>query len=61
MKTSGSLLQYHSDEPAPNANGENVDFPANNNNSASFKFKEQITGKQWHKRRWNNGSIKISE
>ena len=51
LKTSGSLLQYLSDEPAPNANGENVDFPANNNNSASFKFKEQITGKQWHKRR----------
>ena len=50
LKTSGSLLQYHSDEPTLNANGENVDFPANNNNIASFKFKQQITGKQWHKR-----------
>ena len=24
--------------------GEVIDFPANNNNSASFKFKQQITG-----------------
>ena len=31
-------------EPALNANGEVIDFPANNNNSVSFKFKQQITG-----------------
>ena len=42
-KTSGSLWQYYRDEPSRNANGE-IDFSANNNNSASFKFKQQITG-----------------
>ena len=31
------------DEPALNANKELIDFPADNNNSASFKFKQQIT------------------
>ena len=44
MKTSGNLWQYYKDEPALNGNGEIVDFPANNNNSASFKFKKQVTG-----------------
>ena len=34
---------YYSDEPALNANGEIIGFPADNNNSASFKFKQQIT------------------
>ena len=36
-KTSGRLCQYYWDKPA-------LDFPANNNNSASFKFKQEITG-----------------
>ena len=31
---------YYSDEPALNANGEIIGFPADNN---SFKFKQQIT------------------
>ena len=44
QKTSGSLWQYYRDEPALDANNEIIDFPANNNNSASFKFKQQITG-----------------
>ena len=44
LNTSGSLWQYCRDEPALNANGEVIDFPANNNNSVSFKFKQQITG-----------------
>ena len=38
-KTSGSLWQYYSDEPALNANGGVIDFPADNNNSVSLKFK----------------------
>ena len=42
-KTSGTLWQYYRDEPAI-ANGENIDFPVDNNNSGSFKFKQQITG-----------------
>ena len=42
-KTSGSLWQYYEDEEALNAKGEIVDFPADNNNSASFKLKQQIT------------------
>ena len=32
------------DEPALNINGDIIDFPANSNNSVSFKFKQQITG-----------------
>ena len=44
LNTSGSLWQYYRDEPALNSNGEVIDFPANNNNSVSFKFKQQITG-----------------
>ena len=43
LKTSGSLWQYFRDEPALNDNGEIIDFPADNN-SASFKFKQRITG-----------------
>ena len=42
-KTSGSLWQYYRDEAAL-GNNNNFDFPANNNNSISFKFKEQIKG-----------------
>ena len=42
-KKSRSLWQYCRDEPALNNNGKIIDFPANNNNSASFRFKQQIT------------------
>ena len=44
LNTSGSLWQYYRDEPALDNNGNIIDFPANNNNSASFKFKQEITG-----------------
>ena len=40
-KTSGSLWQYYRYEPALNNAGALVDFPGN---SASFKFKQKITG-----------------
>ena len=46
LKISGNLWQYYRDEPALNANDKVIDFPANNNNSASFKFKQQITGQR---------------
>ena len=36
--------KYYRDEPALNVNDEIIDFLANNNNSASFKSKQQITG-----------------
>ena len=39
LKTSESLWQWYRDESALNANVEIIDFPANNNSSASFKFK----------------------
>ena len=39
-KTSGSLWQYYRDKPALNANGETIDFSANSNNNAIFKFKQ---------------------
>ena len=40
-KTSGSLQQYYRDEPALNDDGTLANFPSN---SASFKFKQKITG-----------------
>ena len=43
-KTSGSLWQYCRNEPALDNNGNTIDFPANNNKSTSFNFKQQITG-----------------
>ena len=43
-KTSRSLWQYYSDESVLDDNDVNIDFPANNNNSISFKFKQKITG-----------------
>ena len=46
LKASRSLWQYNRDEPAVNANSEVIDFPANNNNSASLKFKQKITGQK---------------
>ena len=46
LKASRSLWQYKRDEPAVNANSEVIDFPANNNNSASLKFKQKITGQK---------------
>ena len=41
--TSGILWQNYKAETALNANGEIIDFPTNND-SASLKFKQQITG-----------------
>ena len=43
MKTSGSLWQHYRDEPTLDNNDNITGFPADNN-SASFKFKQQITG-----------------
>ena len=36
--------KYYRDEPALDANDNIIDFLANSNNSATFKFKQQITG-----------------
>ena len=38
------MAPYYRDEPALNNNNNVIDFPANNSNSISFKFKQQITG-----------------
>ena len=43
-KTSGSFWQYYRDEVVLDNNNNIIDFPADNNNCASFKFKQQITG-----------------
>ena len=43
-KTSGSLWQFYRDEPALDNNKAIIDFPADNNNSILFKFKEKIPG-----------------
>ena len=45
LKTSGSLWQYYRDEPYLDDNGTIADFPAENNNTASFKFKTKIVGR----------------
>ena len=42
-KTSGSLQHYQRDE-SYESNGAIVDFPADSNNSALFKFKTKIAG-----------------
>ena len=39
LKTSASLWQYYKDEPALDNDGNIIDFPDDNNNSALFKFK----------------------
>ena len=44
-KTSGSLWHYYIDEPFFNPDGYIADFPADNNNSASFEFKTKIVGR----------------
>ena len=43
-KTSRSLWQYYRDETALITKNEIINFPANNNDSASFKFIHQTTG-----------------
>ena len=40
LKSFGSLLQNYRDEPDLDNNNIIIDFPANNNNSTSFKFKK---------------------
>ena len=52
-KASGSLCQYYRDDSALDNNNNIIDFPADNNNTASFKFKQQLTRqtrKRWYKR-----------
>ena len=43
-KTYWSVLQYYRDEAALDNDGSIIDFPDDNNNSASLKFKQKITG-----------------
>ena len=43
-KTSGSIWQFYRDETALSNSGHIIDFPQNNSNSNSFKFKQEITG-----------------
>ena len=43
LKTSASLWQYYKDEPALDNDGNIIDFPDDNNNSALFKFEQKIT------------------
>ena len=52
LKTSGSLWRYCRDEPALDNNGNIIDFPDDNNNSSSFKFKQKIA------RQTGNGGTK---
>ena len=43
-KKQGSLWQCYRNEPGLDNNNNIIGFPANSNNSVSFKFKQQITG-----------------
>ena len=54
-KTSGNLWQYYRDQPVLDNNGNITDFLHDNNNSASFKFKQKIT---WQT---ENGGMKYLE
>ena len=55
LKTSGNLWQYYRDQPDLDNNGNITDFLHDNNNSASFKFKQKIT------RQTENGGMKYLE
>ena len=55
MKTSGRFWQYYREEPALDNNKNTIIFLADNNNSASFQFKQQITGQT------GNGGTKDAE
>ena len=55
LKTSGNLWQYYRDQPDLDNNGNITDFLHDNNNSASFKFKQKIT---WQT---ENGGMKYLE
>ena len=44
-KKSGSLWQYYRQESFLNTNDAIADFPADDNNSASFKFKTKTAAK----------------
>ena len=43
-KTWESVWQKYGDEPALNNAGDIIDFPRDNNNTISIKFKQQIIG-----------------
>ena len=43
-KTSGSQWQYYKDGPALDNNVNIIDFPDGNDDTASFKFKQKVTG-----------------
>ena len=47
--------KFYRDKPAIDNNNNIIDFPANKNNSISFKFKQQIT------RQTRNGGTKDAE
>ena len=44
LKTSRGLWQYYRNEPALNAAGAIIELPDTDNNCASFRFKQNITG-----------------
>ena len=44
LKTWGNLWQYYRDDSALDNDKSIIDFPADNNNDISFKYKQQITG-----------------
>ena len=44
LKTLGILWQYCTEEPALDNDSNVTDFPDDTNNSASFTFKQKITG-----------------
>ena len=61
-QTSGILWQFCRDEPTINAaDGAIADFTEANAITDLFKVKENSRSnrQQWHKKCWNNGTIKI--
>ena len=54
LETLENLWQYYKDEAALKNNDVVIDFPPDNNNSISFKFKQQITAQTG-----NNGTKNV--
>ena len=58
-KASESLWKYYRHEPALDNDNDIIGFPADGNSSIFFKTaNSKANKKQWHKRCWNNGSLK---
>ena len=59
-KTSRGLWQYYRDEPPLNNNKVIIGFPANNNNSISFKLLKRLESGFKRPTNWNKYQSKVT-